>query len=213
TAVAADDLILVVAGHLQEGRIGEQDRLVAPARVGDHHRQLGAGKGHRDGPLRGRVGPGAASAATGLLQECHAALHAGSLGPLGRNVARRLWFLARPAQAGPGSAGGRMVTPRREVWQERAVPSSRPNPPRWLRRPVWPVLAAGGAGGLALAALAAADWADARAALTAIALVLSFTALLTAAVAARRDDGPVNALLATAPAQRATLPWLRLLDA
>lgn len=93
------------------------------------------------------------------------------------------------------------------------MPSSRPNPAHWLRRPVWPVLAAGGAGGLALAALAAADWADARAALTAIALVLSFTALLTAAVAARRDDGPVNALLATAPAQRAALPWLRLLDA
>lgn len=83
----------------------------------------------------------------------------------------------------------------------------------WSRRPAWSVLAAGGVGALALAALAAADLADARAALMSILVVLVASSLLAGAAAARREEGPASALLTNAPAERAALPWLRLLDA
>lgn len=93
------------------------------------------------------------------------------------------------------------------------MPSPHPPSPSWLRRPVWPILAAGGVGVLSLAALAAADWADPRAALTAMLVVALTTGLLAASTASRREEGPVSALLINASAERAALPWLRLLDA
>jgi two-component system phosphate regulon sensor histidine kinase PhoR len=93
------------------------------------------------------------------------------------------------------------------------VPSPNPNPASWLRRPVWPILAAGGVGIVSLLALAAADWADLRAALSAALVVAVASGLLAGAAASQREEGPASALLINAPAERAALPWLRLLDA
>ena len=38
-AVAADHLVGAVAGHLEEGIVGEHDRIVGKARVGHYHRR------------------------------------------------------------------------------------------------------------------------------------------------------------------------------
>ena len=46
---AADDLVELVAGHLQERAVGEQDRIVALARIGDDHRHpRGLDRGKED---------------------------------------------------------------------------------------------------------------------------------------------------------------------
>jgi two-component system phosphate regulon sensor histidine kinase PhoR len=93
------------------------------------------------------------------------------------------------------------------------VPIPHPPSPTWLSRPARPILAAGAVGAVSLAALAAADWADLRAAAMAIAVVMVVTGLLAGAVAGRREEGPASSLLINASAERAALPWLRLLDA